>query len=53
MQCGRTLSQMADSAVARFQQRGIDVLCWDFDDTIIFLNTPQGTYPDLNIYWSA
>lgn len=47
-QCIDRRSQLADAAVVGFQKRNIQVLAWDFDSTIINVDTASGSYPDLN-----
>lgn len=46
-QCADRRSQLADAAVQGFRQRNIQALAWDFDSTIISIDTASGSYPDL------
>lgn len=46
--CLNRRSQLADTAVQGFLRRDIQVLAWDFDSTIVSIDTASGTYPDLS-----
>lgn len=46
-QCVDRRTELANEAVLGFKRRNIQVLAWDFDSTIISVDTASGCYPDL------